>query len=83
MLLHPDVQLLRADAEPDPAARSERLWLGDFDKPKQVAVETAGLRLARVRSRQLNVIEPEDTHAPNVAAPLAAAAGYRPTPPVR
>ena len=55
--LDADVQLLRADLEPDPATASERLRLLDFLEPEQRAEEPAGGVLAADGSGKLDVVD--------------------------
>jgi hypothetical protein len=57
-VLDADVELMvGADREPDPAAGSERLGLGDLAQAQQLAVEAARLRLAPGRGGDLHVID--------------------------
>ena len=55
--LDPDVQLLRADAEPDTAARPQRIRLLDLLEPEQLAEEPACVRLAAGRGSELDVVD--------------------------
>ena len=58
--LDADVELLRADLEPDAAAAPERLRLLELGEPEQLAEEAAGGVLAAGGSGQLNVVEAVD-----------------------
>ena len=53
----PDVELLRADLEPDAAAASERLRLLELLEPEQAAEEPAGGVLAAGGSGELDVVD--------------------------
>ena len=55
--LDADVQLLRADLEPDPAAASERLRLLELREPEDVAEERAGGVLAARGGGELDVVD--------------------------
>ena len=55
--LDADVQLLRADREPDAAAAPERLRLLDLLEPEQLAEEAAGGVLAAGRGGELDVVD--------------------------
>ena len=55
-----DVELLRADPEPDSATASERLWLLELLEPEQVAEEGSGVVLASRRSGELDVVDAAD-----------------------
>jgi hypothetical protein len=55
-----DVQLLRADAEPDAAPGSQGFRLLDLLQPEQFAEEAARVGLAAGRGRELNVVETEE-----------------------
>ena len=57
LLLDADVQLLRSDPEPDPAAGAERLGLLELLEPEQPAEEAARLRLAAGRRGELDVVD--------------------------
>ena len=56
-LLDADVQLLRPDPEPDPAAGAQRLGFSTSSRPEQLAEEAARLRLAAGRRSQLDVVD--------------------------
>ena len=58
--LDADVELLRADAEPDPAAAPERLRLRHFIEPEQLAEEAAGGVLAAGGGGELDVVDAVD-----------------------
>ena len=55
--LDADVELLRPDAEPDAAARPQRLRLRELLEPEQLAEEPARLRLAAGRRGELDVVD--------------------------
>lgn len=55
--LDADVELLRADPEPDPAAASEQLRLLQFFEPEQAAEELSGRVLAAGGSGELDVVD--------------------------
>ena len=59
----PDVQLLVADAEPDPAAHGETERLRDLLEPEERAVEAARRLLAADRRGDLDVVEGDDRPA--------------------
>ena len=61
-LLHPDVQLLGADREPDAAARAQGGRLLELPEAEQAAEEASRRLLAARRSRKLDVVESEDVH---------------------
>ena len=58
--LDADVELLRADPEPDPAAGAERLRLLDLLEPEQLAEEAAGGVLAAGGGGELDVVDAVD-----------------------
>ena len=60
VLVDADVQLLRADREPDAAARSQLLGLLELAEPQQAAVEAARLALGAGRRGHLHVVEAVD-----------------------
>ena len=72
--LDADVELLRADLEPDPAAASERLRLLELLEPEQVAEEPAGGVLAAGGSGELDVVDA--ARAPSEATEAGYASGY-------
>ena len=53
------VELMSAACEPDPAARAERLRLGQFGHAEQPAVEPSGVVLAPAGRGDLDVVEPD------------------------
>ena len=55
--LDADVELLRADAEPDAASWLQRLRLRELLQPEQLAEEPARLSLAVGRRRELDVVD--------------------------
>ena len=61
-LLDPDVQLLCARREPDPAARGERLRLGELVHPEQAAEERPCLGFAAGGSGDLHMVDSRDRH---------------------
>ncbi len=63
-LLDADVKLLRPDAEPAAATRSERRRLRDLLQPEQRAVERPRSSFAAGRRRQLHVVERSDRQPP-------------------
>ena len=56
-LLDADVQLLRPDPEPDPAAGAQRLGLLELLEAEQPGEEAARLRLAAGRRCELDVVD--------------------------
>src|SRR6185437_6821497 len=65
-LLHANVQLLGADAEPHSAASTQRLGLIDLGQSQQLSVEAARFALAPLGSRHLHVIETDDSRHPRL-----------------
>ena len=65
--LDPDVQLLRADAEPDPASSPQRLRLLQLLEPEQLTEEPACVLLAAGRGGELDVGDAVE-HAARLAA---------------
>jgi hypothetical protein len=62
-LLDTNVKLSGTDPEPAATPQSQGRRLLDFLQSKQVAEETACLRLASFRSRDLQMIDVRDQHA--------------------
>jgi hypothetical protein len=61
-LLHTDVKLLSAEAEPDPSPRPKRLGLRYLVQPQQPTEEPSRLILTAGGRSQLDVIDPEYAH---------------------
>lgn len=61
LVLDAEVELLRSEAEPDAAARRERLGLGDLLEPADLSEESPRLGFAPRRDRELDMVDPSIT----------------------
>lgn len=68
ILLDAEVQLDRAEFEPAPATRRQRLGIGDFGHAQQTDIKSAGLILAAARHGQLDVVDPDDHFSSSILA---------------
>ncbi len=70
LLLDPDVQLLVAEGQPDPAPAREMRGLGDLPQPQEVDEERPGDGLRTRGSADLHVVDPlrDASHGRGTAA---------------
>jgi hypothetical protein len=71
----PDVELVIAAREPDPAAPAKRLRLGQLGEPEELAIEPPGIGLGAGRRRDLDVVE-SDRSRGRVSHPSIMAGRY-------